>query len=144
MLWAWGLCLLVLVIAVVVASLVQQDFGRVAVRNVTYTNASGIRIRVKLFRPRAVTEQSPGPGVVYIHGYQNNRETADPYAIELARRGIVVLNIDAIGRGNSGEPNAPDAPDFDPTYGLTTAIPGGEVGSAERGWRVDMQRAGGR
>ena len=117
MLWAWGLCLLVLVIAIVVASLVQQDFGRVAVRNVTYLNDNGILIRAKLFQPRAVTEQSPGPGVVYIHGYQNNRETADPYAIELARRGIVVLNIDAIGRGNSGEPNAPDAPDFDPTYG---------------------------
>jgi len=122
MLWAWALCLLVLVSAVVLASLVQQDFGRVAVRNVTYDNYNGIRIRAKLFQPRAVTEQSPGPGVVYIHGYQNNRETADPYAIELARRGIVVLNIDAIGRGNSGEPNAPDAPDFDPTYGGVASL----------------------
>jgi len=122
MLWAWGLCLLVLVMASVLASLVQRDFGRVAVRNVTYTNASGIRIRAKLFQPKGVTEQSPGPGVVYIHGYQNNRETADPYAIELARRGIVVLNIDAIGRGNSGEPAAPDSPDFDPTYGGTASL----------------------
>lgn len=122
MLWAWGLCLLVVVIASIVASLVQQDFGRVEVRNVTYANDNGILIRAKLFRPRAVTEQAPGPGVVYIHGYQNNRETADPYAIELARRGIVVLNIDAIGRGNSGEPNDPDAPDFDPTYGGVTSL----------------------
>jgi hypothetical protein len=122
MLWAWGLCLLILVCAVVLASLVQQDFGRVAVRNVIYDNYNGIRIRAKLFQPRAVTEQAPGPGVVYIHGYQNNRETADPYAIELARRGIVVLSIDAIGRGNSGEPNDPDAPDFDPTYGGITSL----------------------
>ncbi len=122
MLWAWGLCVLVLVSAVIVASLVQQDFGRVAVRNVTYANFNGIRIRAKLFQPKEVTAEAPGPGVVYIHGYQNNRETADPYAIELARRGIVVLSIDAIGRGNSGEPNAPDAPDFDPTYGGTTSL----------------------
>ena len=64
MLWAWALCLLVLVSAVVLASLVQQDFGRVAVRNVTYDNYNGIRIRAKLFQPRAVTEQLPGPGVV--------------------------------------------------------------------------------
>jgi dienelactone hydrolase len=122
MLWAWGLCLLALVGAVVLASLVQQDFGRVAVRNVTYANYNGIRIRAKLFQPRAVTDEMPGPGVVYIHGYQNNRETADPYAIELARRGFVVLSIDAIGRGNSGQPNAPDAPDFDPTYGGITSL----------------------
>lgn len=122
MVWFWAMCLLVLVGATVVAALVQQDFGRVTVRNVTYANFNGIRVRAKLFQPTGVTEASPGPGVVYIHGYQNNRETADPYAIELARRGIVVLSIDAIGRGNSGEPNAPDAPDFDPTYGGTTSL----------------------
>ncbi|HOU14154.1 MAG TPA: alpha/beta hydrolase [Anaerolineae bacterium] len=122
MVWVWAMCLLVLVGATVVAALVQQDFGRVTVRNVTYANFNGIRVRAKLFQPTGVTEVSPGPGVVYIHGYQNNRETADPYAIELARRGIVVLSIDAIGRGNSGEPNAPDAPDFDPTYGGTTSL----------------------
>ncbi len=118
----WGLCLLALICAVGLAAWVQQDFGRVEVRNVTYANAGGIRVRAKLFRHRAITAQSPGPGVVYIHGYQNNRETADPYAIELARRGIVVLSIDAIGRGNSGQPTAPDAPDFDPTYGGTASL----------------------
>jgi len=60
--------------------------------------------------------------VVYIHGYQNNRETGDAYAIEMARRGFVVLNIDAIGRGNSGIPNDPEAPDFDDTYGGRTSL----------------------
>ncbi len=122
MLWAWSLCLLTLICATALAAWVQQDFGRVEVRNVTYANANGIRIRAKLLRHRTITAQSPGPGVVYIHGYQNNRETADSYAIELARRGIVVLSIDAIGRGNSGQPNAPDAPDFDPTYGGVTSL----------------------
>ena len=54
-----------------------------------------------------VSAESPAPGVVYIHGYQNNRETSDAYAIEMARRGFVVLEIDAIGRGNSGDPGRP-------------------------------------
>ena len=120
--WALGLCLILLVGAVAVAAWVQQYFGRVAVRNVTYANTNGIQIRAKLFQPQAVTEEAPGPGLVYIHGYQNNRETSDAYAIELARRGFVVLSIDAIGRGNSGEPNAQDAPDFDPTFGGTTSL----------------------
>jgi len=76
----------------------------------------------KLLRPVAATPDSPMPGVVYIHGYQNNRETSDAYCIELARRGFVVLNIDAIGRGNSGIPNDPDDPDFDVTYGALTSL----------------------
>jgi pimeloyl-ACP methyl ester carboxylesterase len=62
------------------------------------------------------------PGLVHIHGYQNNRETGDAYCIELARRGFVVLNIDAIGRGNSGLPNDPKDPTFDKTYGGSTSL----------------------
>ena len=100
-------CLLVCAGAVVTASLAQRDFGRVAVSDVYFRNFNGIPVRAKLFRPVGATERSPAPGVVYIHGYQNNRETGDAYSIETARRGIVVLNIDAIGRGHSGIPGDP-------------------------------------
>jgi dienelactone hydrolase len=117
-----ALCLLILVGAVVVAWLVQRDFGRVEVTNVTYPNYNGIPIRAKLLRPVEATAQEPLPGVIYIHGYQNNRETSDPYCIELARRGLVTLCIDAIGRGNSGIPNDADDPDFDQTYGGRTSL----------------------
>jgi len=115
-------CLVVLVGAVVVASLAQRDFGNVAVTNVTYPNFNGIPVRAKLLRPVEATRENPMPGVVYIHGYQNNRETSDAYCIEMARRGFVVLNIDAIGRGNSGNPNDPDEPDFDVTYGGRSSL----------------------
>ncbi len=115
-------CLIILFGAVVLASLVQRDFGRVEVTNVTYPNSNGIPVRAKLFRPVAATPDDPQPGIVYIHGYQNNRETNDAYCIELARRGFVVLNIDAIGRGNSGIPNDVDAADFDETYGGRTSL----------------------
>ncbi len=117
-LWAaLGLCLAVLVGAEWLASQVQSDFGRVEVGNVSYNNEQGILVRAKLMRPLSATEASPGPGVVYIHGYQNNRETGDACCLELARRGLVVLNIDAIGRGNSGRPSDPAMPGFDATYG---------------------------
>ncbi|MFN2270809.1 MAG: alpha/beta hydrolase [Anaerolineae bacterium] len=119
---AFAVCLAVLIGAVVLASLVQCDFGRVEVTNVTYENYNGIPIRAKLLRPMAATADNPAPGVIYIHGYQNNRETSDAYVIEMARRGFVVLSIDAIGRGNSGNPGAPDAPDFDETFGGRTSF----------------------
>jgi dienelactone hydrolase len=115
-------CLVFLIAAVVIASLVQRDFGKIEVSNVEFDNYNGIPIRAKLLRPVDASAQSPFPGVVYIHGYQNNRETGDAYCIEMARRGFVVLNIDAIGRGNSGNPNDPEDADFDVTYGGKTAF----------------------
>ena len=117
---------LIFVVLLILASLqgwlIQTDFGKVDVSNVTYRNYNGIAIRAKLLRPLSATPAQPAPGAVYIHGYQNNRETGDAYSIELARRGFVVLNIDAIGRGNSGEPNNPREPNFDPTYGGTSSL----------------------
>lgn len=104
--------------SVVIASLIQRDFGRVEVTNIAYPNYNGIVIRAKLFRPLLASPQTPVPGIVYSHGYQNNRETSDAYCLELARRGFAVLEIDAIGRGNSGEPNNPKGPDFDKTFGV--------------------------
>jgi dipeptidyl aminopeptidase/acylaminoacyl peptidase len=56
-------------------------------------------------KPIGVSKENQAPGVVYIHGYQNNRETSDVFAIEMARRGFIVVEIDAIGRGNSGNPD---------------------------------------
>jgi len=119
---AFAACLVALIASVLIASLTQRGFGRVEVTNVTYENYNGIRVRAKLLRPIEATADNPMPGTVYIHGYQNNRETNDAYCIELARRGIVVLNIDAIGRGNSGIPGDLDDPDFDDTYGGRTSL----------------------
>jgi dienelactone hydrolase len=115
-------CLAVLMGCTLLASLTQQGFGKVFVSNVSYLNNNGIPVRAKLLKPLSASKTRPAPGVVYIHGYQNNRETSDAYCIELARRGIVVLEIDAIGRGNSGIPGQLDDPDFDPTYGGKTSL----------------------
>ena len=119
---AFLICVAIMVGSVVIASLVQRDCGRVEVTNLTYENYNGISVRAKLLRPVEATEKNPMPGAVHIHGYQNNRETGDAYCIELARRGVVVLNIDAIGRGNSGMPNDPKDSDFDKTYGGLTSL----------------------
>ena len=119
---AFIICLVIQIAAMALGSQVQKDFGKVEVTNVVYENYNGIPVRAKLLRPVEADTGNPMPGVVYIHGYQNNRETSDAYSLELARRGVVVLNIDAIGRGNSGIPNDVDDPDFDETYGGRTSL----------------------
>ena len=116
-----ALLIVILAAAQVTAHLVQRDFGGVAVSNVKFANGNDVMVRAKLMEPATGTQET-FPAVVFVHGYQNNRETSDAYCIELARRGFVVLNIDAIGRGNSGEPAAPGAPDFDTTYGARSAV----------------------
>jgi pimeloyl-ACP methyl ester carboxylesterase len=87
-----------------IATLVQSDFGAVSVRDVRFTVADGRMMHAKLYRPRGATADAPMPGVVAIHGYINSHETQSPYAIELARRGYVVLAVDQPGHGYSDPP----------------------------------------
>jgi uncharacterized protein len=101
---------------------VMTAWFTVNVSNVWIENKNGLLIRGKLYQPPTAAEESPAPGVVYLHGYQNNRETSDPYGIELARRGFVVIVLDTLGRGNSQNQFSEDEPGFDPTYGGESAF----------------------
>jgi pimeloyl-ACP methyl ester carboxylesterase len=119
---ALAACLLVTVLSMLLASLVQRDLGAVAVTNVRYPNVNGVPVRAKLLKPRDAAPDNRMPGVAFIHGYQSTRESGDAYCIELARRGFVVLNIDALGRGNSGLPGERDDPGFDETFGGRSSL----------------------
>ena len=58
-------------------------------------------IAYKLYTPKTATAEHPAPGVLLLHGYQNDHETCAAYAIELANRGAVVLAIDEFGHGRT-------------------------------------------
>lgn len=58
--------------------------------------ASGI-----LFMPKDASASNKKPAVVLTHGYLNNRELQLQNAIELARRGFIVLTMDRTGHGNN-------------------------------------------
>ena len=55
----------------------------------------------KLYTPETAAAENKAPGVLLLHGYQNDHETCAAYAIELARRGAVVLCLDEYGHGSS-------------------------------------------
>lgn len=93
------------IVVVLCASLaynVERSFGKVDVQQVRIAHPSGAVIVGKLYRPVAATPQNKLPGVLAIHGYQNDKDTQDAFAIELSRRGFVVLAIDMLGHGSSG------------------------------------------
>ena len=81
-----------------VADRVQRDNGRVAIEDGTITTECG-DVAYKLYIPASATPETPAPGVLLLHGYQNDHETNAAYAIELARRGYVALSIDCYGHG---------------------------------------------
>lgn len=86
------------------AWLVQTDFGGVEVRDVRFQGPDGATLSALLHVPATVSAATPAPAILAIHGYINSRETQSPYAIELARRGYVVLNMDQRGHGYSDPP----------------------------------------
>jgi pimeloyl-ACP methyl ester carboxylesterase len=80
---------------------VQSSFGSVTVTEVDFQALDGSMIHSTLQRPNYATDTDPLPGVVVIHGSLQNKEWLMAFGIELARRGFVVLTIDANGHGNS-------------------------------------------
>ena len=81
------------------ANQVQQGFlGNIKVTNGVIDSEYGM-LTYKLYTPATATEKDSAPGVLLLHGYQNDHETCAAYAIELARRGAVVMCLDEYGHG---------------------------------------------
>jgi len=79
---------------------IQTGGGEIAVSLGTLETEAGT-LTYKLYTPDSATAETPAPGVLLLHGYQNDHETCAAYAIELARRGAVVLALDEYGHGGS-------------------------------------------
>jgi pimeloyl-ACP methyl ester carboxylesterase len=77
-----------------------QTAGGVRVADVRFPG-DGITQSGLLYVPASASPQHPAPAVLVSHGYINTREMQSPFAIELARRGFVVLAMDMAGHGYS-------------------------------------------
>lgn len=83
------------------AAAIQSDFGNIDVSAWTFEADGGETMSYKLYVPKSATADNPAPGVLLIHGYQNDKDTSAVYALELARRGIVTMCMDAYGHGDT-------------------------------------------
>lgn len=81
---------------------VQTSGGAVKVSEVRIPAGQGVTVSALLYTPRTATAARPAPAVLVSHGYINTREMQSPFAIELSRRGFVVLSMDMTGHGYSG------------------------------------------
>ena len=97
---AFGTALIL--IGSLLAFAIQTSGGDVTVHDVRYPAKDGAVLSGLLYVPKTATAQSPAPAILVSHGLINTREMQSPFAIELSRRGYVVLAMDMSGHGYSG------------------------------------------
>jgi pimeloyl-ACP methyl ester carboxylesterase len=79
-----------------------ETAGGVTLHDVRFPGDRGVTLSGLIYQPATATAAHPAPAVLVSHGYINTREMQSPFAIELARRGFVVLAMDMEGHGYSG------------------------------------------
>lgn len=84
-----------------VAAGFNNDWGRVHISDVYYPNSEGGIIHAQLFIPENASSANPLPAILNMHGGSDYLQTVSNYSLELARRGYVVLSVDAYGSGAS-------------------------------------------
>jgi len=98
----WAIILtLVILISSFFASLIQSDFGHVQIETVYFAARDSQTVVYDIFIPDTATEDDKAPLLVVIAGFQRSRETQGHIALEFARRGFVVINIDPYSQGDS-------------------------------------------
>ena len=85
----------------------DTGFGKVEVSRLTLATADGDELSCLLYKPESATPENPAPAVMLAHGGNDMAEQMTSYAIELSRRGYVVITRDATNHHNSDVSTAP-------------------------------------
>lgn len=94
-----ALCLCL--ISGIVASSLQSSFGAVEVEDFNVIVQDGNYVNGQLYIPKDASEENKLPLLIFLHGNFNNYDMQDQNAIELSRRGFVVMITDNFNMGNS-------------------------------------------
>ena len=84
----------------IMASNYNSSNGSVTVSRISFEGEHGT-LSGLLYMPKGASAENPRPTVIVTHGYLNSAEMQDANAIELSRRGIVVLALDQYDHGHS-------------------------------------------
>lgn len=97
------LCIAValMVLSTICVSLIQTGGGSIEVKHMYWETEAGIGVSANIYIPSSASAENPAPAVVTSHGYLNNKEMQDANAVELSRRGYVVIAVDQPGCGFS-------------------------------------------
>lgn len=98
----WTLILIfVILLSSLFASLIQNDWGKVDIQTVYFEARDNQTVAYDIYKPETATVDNKAPLIVVIAGFQRSRETQGHVALEFARRGFVVINMDPYSQGDS-------------------------------------------
>ena len=80
---------------------VMTNFYSVKVSTTTTKTTSGDTVSLRVYKPKVATEAEKAPAIVLAHGLSTTKECYTQYAIELSRRGYVVVTPDMLNHGAS-------------------------------------------
>lgn len=92
--------LLVVLIGSFLAGLFHTSFYSVKISRIEFETERGTLTGL-LYMPKGAGPDDPRPVIVTTHGYLNSKEMQDAPAIEMSRRGYIVLALDMYDHGDS-------------------------------------------
>lgn len=116
-----AICLGAILLSSLLASFIQNSWGRVRVMEIKLPMQNGQWIVADLYKPHAATKENPAPLVVVVPGFQRSKEALGNISIELSRRGLVVIAIDPYAQGGSSSSTSPRSA-TEEGYGLYAVI----------------------
>ncbi|MCB2214039.1 hypothetical protein KQH50_01465 [bacterium] len=129
--------LIMILVGSFLASMLQTNFYNVRVKDFTIGTEQQQTLHALAFIPKECTAANPCPLVVTSHGWLNSAEVQDAASIELSRRGIVVISMDAITHGMSS--NNTGVPGRDTAAGMISWVEYATSGLLDY---VDLDRVG--
>ena len=95
------LAVILILVGCVGSGLIKTSFGSVELIEIQIPTKDGTFLHATIFRPKTATAENPAPLVIACHGYSTAQQMQDITAIELSRRGVVVVEMDAYSHGLS-------------------------------------------
>ncbi len=92
--------LVLILLGSALAGAFNTGLGATKVTRISFDGGHG-RLSGLLYMPKDASADNPKPTVIVTHGYLNSAEMQDANAIELSRRGFVVLALDQYDHGHS-------------------------------------------
>ena len=129
--------LIMILVGSIAASALQTNFYTVRVKDLTIQTEQQQTLHALIFIPKECSAENLCPLVVTSHGWLNSGEVQDAASIELSRRGIVVIAMDAITHGMSS--NNTGVPGRDTAGGMISWVEYATSGLLDY---VDLDRIG--
>jgi hypothetical protein len=97
----FGVSLILILISCIGASILQSNFGSIRIIDLNLATDHQQTLHALMFIPKSASASNKVPVVITSHGWLNSAEVQDAASIELSRRGVAVIAMDAYSHGMS-------------------------------------------